>query len=220
MPALKRTLTPEILDSLSEGHPDALHNRRDLKLFNALMGNFGWLIRSIHKHTDPKSPILELGAGDGTFGKLMSRQLRAFGARNYSGLDLWGRPEGWPQNWAWLQEDITTTEAYASHPVVIGNMILHQFDSDMLAAIGRQLNAHAQVLIFNETARSKLSLALLPLTRLLGTNYVSNHDAKVSVESGFIGDELPQLLGLDSSRWTWQISKTFLGAYRFVAWRK
>ena len=220
MPKLQRTLTPEILDSLPEGHPDAEHNRRDLRLFNALMGNFGWLNRTLAKWVTHSTSILELGAGDGGLGAYLTRRNPALTDMQVTGLDLWSRPKSWPTHWDWRQEDITETAAYTSHPVVTGNMILHQFDSATLAKIGKQLNEHATLLVFNETARSRLSLILLPLTRLLGTNYVSNHDARVSVESGFCGDELPKLLGLDPCRWTWSTHKTLLGAYRFVGIRR
>jgi len=38
-------LQAELLDSLPPDHPDALHNRRDLRLTNALMGNSRWFQR-------------------------------------------------------------------------------------------------------------------------------------------------------------------------------
>ena len=217
MPHLQRKLTPEILDSLPQGHPDAEHNRRDLRLFNAFMGNFGWLRKELSKQAKSGQGVLELGSGDGGFALSTLKKLPEFANTPYSGLDLWSRPDAWPSQWNWLQEDIIDTAAYALHPTVIGNMILHQFEDATLAQIGKQLNKHAHVLIFNETARSRMSLTLLPLTRLLGTNYVSNHDAKVSVESGFTSDELPKLLGLDEKHWTWETHTTSLGAYRYVA---
>lgn len=220
MPTFARKLTPEILDSLPQGHPDAEHNRRDLRLFNAFMGNFRWLRKALSKLTKGNQPILELGSGDGGFGLSLLNANPAQINRAYSGLDLWSAPENWPKQWNWLQEDIIETTSYTTHPIVIGNMILHQFDDATLAQIGKQLNEHAEVLIFNETARSRMSLTLLPLTRLLGTNYVSNHDAKVSVESGFREEELPETLGLDREVWTWSIRKTLLGAYRFTALRR
>ena len=219
MTSLKRTLTPEILDSLPEGHPDALHNRRDLRIFNAIMGNFGWIHRTLRQALAPEDSILELGAGDGGLGRFLTKKLPDIERLKYTGLDLWSQPESWPKNWKWEQCDIAQEAPYTQHSVVIGNMILHQFEPEMLATIGAHLNQHARLLIFNETARSKLSLALLPLTRLLGTNYVSNHDARVSVQSGFSGAELPDMLGLSSDAWNWKISKTSLGAYRFVARR-
>ncbi|MGB0370253.1 MAG: class I SAM-dependent methyltransferase [Opitutales bacterium] len=219
MPTLKRTLTPEILDSLPEGHPDAMHNRRDLRIFNALMGNFSWVAKTLQQSKNAGEPILELGAGDGSFGAFLAKRYPKLLEHSISGLDLWSRPDSWPQTWGWIQEDILETRAFAEHPIVIGNMILHQFEEDLLRAVGKSINEHARLLIFNETARSRLSLTLLPLTRLLGTNYVSNHDAKVSVESGFRGDELPELLGLDPTQWTWKTHSTLMGAYRFVAWK-
>lgn len=220
MPILKRTLTPEILDSLPEGHPDAVHNRRDLRIFNALMGNFSWIQKQLKKFIKPNDSILELGAGDGGLGLTLFKDLTLLKQLPFTGLDFWGRPDCWPSGWDWKQEDILNEQSYTGSTVVIGNMILHQFSEDELTTIGSAAQKHARLLIFNETARSRLSLWLLPLTRLLGTNYVSNHDAKVSVESGFLGDELAQLLGLNPDSWEWASHSTLLGAYRFVAYRK
>ena len=77
-----------------------------------------------------------------------------------------------------------------------------------------------RALIFCETARRPLHLIQLPLSNLLGINYVSRHDACVSVEGGFHGQELPELLGLEPNDWTIETKMTFLGAYRLVAVRK
>ena len=220
MPNLQRTLTPEILDSLPEGHPDAIHNRRDLRIFNALMGNFAWLERQLKKFSQKNDSILELGAGDGGFGRQLYRKSKSIKKCTFTGLDLWSRPKNWPKSWNWQQTDIRDEDSYKGHSIVIGNMILHQFDDKDLAEIGTAVQKEARLYVFNETARSRLSLFLLPLTRLLGTNYVSNHDAKVSIESGFRGEELATLLGLDPNAWQWQAHSTSLGAYRFVARRR
>src|SRR5688572_14054246 len=42
-PRMQRTVQPEILDSLPHDHPDALHNRRDLRLTNFVTGDHRWL---------------------------------------------------------------------------------------------------------------------------------------------------------------------------------
>ena len=39
------------------------------------------------------------------------------------------------------------------------------------------------------------------------------------IAAGFIGDELPRSLGLDPSLWRWEITHTWLGAYRMIAER-
>jgi hypothetical protein len=44
---LARTVRPEILDSLAAEDPAARRSRQDLRLINALMGNFRWVERKL-----------------------------------------------------------------------------------------------------------------------------------------------------------------------------
>ena len=252
---LPRRVQPEILDSLPPDHPDAVHNRRDLRFFNALMGNYRWMAKVLGANLRPRDRILELGAGEGDLGRYLQRRIYRERAQQvcapasdaracrgadllrppshtppgsslnpspppYSGLDLWPRPTSWPATWSWHRHDLAKFSHYADHSVIIGNLILHQFEDNLLAALGRQWRTHARLLIFCEPARSNLHLAQLPLARLAGINYVSRHDARVSIQGGFHARELPQLLGLDTPPWRIALHRTFLGAYRLVALRE
>ncbi len=181
---LQRRVQPEILDGLPPDHPDAAHNRRDLRFFNALMGNFRWFANSLVDQLHPGDRLLELGAGEGDLGRYLRRSLRQR-TFSYAGLDLWPIPKDWPKEWSWHRDDLTTFENYKSCNVILGNLILHQFKDDVLADLGRQWREHARLLVFCEPARSTLHLRQLPLARLAGINYVSRHDARVSIEGGF-----------------------------------
>jgi hypothetical protein len=90
----------------------------------------------------------------------------------------------------------------------------------MLQKLGHAWRKQARLLIFCEPARRPLHLRQLPLARLAGINYVSRHDARVSIEGGFCGGELPKLLGVDVAPWRVEVQQTFLGAYRMVAVRE
>lgn len=214
-----RTVQPEILDSLPPDHPDALHNRRDLRFFNALMGNFRWLSRVLRRHLRPGDQVLELGAGEGDLGRRLHGEL-GDALPHYTGLDLWPRPKDWPQAWGWQREDLVNFSGYSQSNVILGNLILHQFEDAVIAQLGHHWRNTARLLIFCEPARRQLHLRQLPLARLAGINYVSRHDARVSIEGGFCGHELSQLLGLDPSSWRVEVRQTFLGAYRMVAVRE
>jgi len=245
-----RRVQPELLDSLPPDHPDALHNRRDLRFFNAVMGNFRWFARTLREHLRPGDRLLELGAGEGDLGKRLGRDdLRVVlsapaktddpevvppennhprqngGNRipmqncRYTGLDLWPRPANWPEAWGWRREDLTTFPDYGQFDVILGNLILHQFEDAVLAALGRRWREHARLLVFCEPVRRPLHLRQLPLARLAGINHVSRHDARVSIEGGFSDAELPRLLGVDQPPWRVELQTTFLGAYRMVASR-
>lgn len=216
---MQRIVKPEILDQLNPDDPAALHNRRDLRLFNRLMGNNRWMRRTLTHIVNPEDFVLELGAGVGDFGLYLDKsQTSSFSS--YAGLDLLPRPARWPVDWAWHQADLVDFSGYADYTVLCGTFILHQFDDAVLQKLFQSILPHLRALIFCETARRTLHLIQLPLSNLLGINYVSRHDARVSIEGGFYGKELQELLCLEPNEWTIEITMTFLGAYRFVAVRK
>lgn len=213
-----RTVQAEILDSLDEDDPAARANRRDLRRLNRLMGNYRWCREQLRRELRPGDRLLELGAGDGELGRLAAGALPP--GAGATGLDLGRRPERWPDAWAWRQADILSEDALDGADVVLANLILHQFDDDALASLGRRLGASgARRLIANEPARRRLHLWQMRLSRPLGWHPVSRHDAAASIRAGFLGHELAERLGLDPAAWRWTARTTFLGAYRFVAAR-
>ena len=213
---MRRTLEPEILDSLPAGHPDALHNRRDLRVVNRVMGNHRWFGRKLPPLVRTGETVLEVGAGTGELGARL-----ATARINVDGLDLWPRPAGWPAAGAWHVADLRHFAGYAGYPVVIGNLICHQFSEADLAALGTEFCGHARVILACEPARRRRWQFLYALLApLLGANYVSRHDGRVSIAAGFRGDELPRLLGLTAAEWDWHCTSTTLGGYRMIAIRR
>src|SRR5690606_39090216 len=85
---MQRTIQPELLDSLPPAHPDALHNRRDLRLTTRVMGNHRWIAKSRPTPLRPTDRILELGAGTGELAALLESRGLAVDA-----IDLWPRPK-------------------------------------------------------------------------------------------------------------------------------
>jgi hypothetical protein len=211
-----RTHQPEWLDSLPPHHPDALHNRRDLRLTNRLMGNNGWFRRTLPPLLHPGVAVLELGAGTGE----LASSLNAAGAR-VDGLDLWPQPGNWPANRTWHTGDLRTFAHYGRYSAVIGNLIFHQFNDGELMALGETLRDTAHLIVACEPARRRTSQFLYrTLGPLFGANHVSLHDAHVSIAAGFCGEELPHALGLKADLWEWHCATTVLGAYRMVARRR
>lgn len=213
---MQRTLQPEILDSLPVDHPDALHNRRDLRVTNWIAGNHRWLRRQLPALLRPGERALELGAGTGELGLGLQRNQLPI-----DGLDLWPRPVGWFAERAWHVADLRTFAGYADYPIVYGNLIFHQFSDADLAALGTRLRRSARVIVACEPARRRLSQILFrTLGPLLGANYVSLHDAHVSIAAGFRGNELARQLGLEADAWDIRCRTTLLGVYHLVAVRR
>jgi hypothetical protein len=212
---MQRTLQPELLDSLPHDHPDALHNRRDLRLTNAVVGNPRWFARILPALLRPGEVALELGAGTGELGAVLRKTGVAV-----DGLDLWGRPAAWPPERQWHAADLRTFCGYAAYPVIIANLVLHQFPDEELRSLGARWQT-ARVIVASEPARRRVSQVLYrALAPLLGANHVSLHDAHVSIAAGFRRDELPCLLGLDPLTWAIRCRVTWLGIYRMVAVRR
>lgn len=213
---MQRKLQPEILDSLPPGHPDALHNRRNLRQLNLLMGNFRWFAAVLPGLLRSGERALELGAGDGALGLAL-----AGGGTPVDGLDLWPRPADWPREAAWHRADLRSFAGYGDYPAVFGNLIFHQFSGAELIALGATLNRTAQVVVACEPARRRrFQWLMCGVSPLLRANYVTRHDAHVSIAAGFIGEELPRALGLDDKIWTWHCATTALGSNRMIARRR
>ena len=212
---MQRTLQPELLDSLPPDHPDALHNRRDLRLTNQMIGSHRWLLQTIPSLIRPGDVALEIGAGSGELGLRLAREGVAI-----DGLDLWPRPAAWPAERAWHQSDLRSFDGYADYTVMVGNLIFHQFSDADLARLGDTLRRSARVIVACEPQRRRISQVLYrSLAPLFGANHVSLHDAHVSIAAGFRGDELPSILGLRGDQWRVHRSSTALGVYRMVAVR-
>jgi len=204
-----------MLDALPPDHPDAVHNRRDLRLINRIMRNHPWFERTLPALQREGEYVLELGAGTGELAKALAR-----GGIPVDGLDLWPRPDAWPSDRAWHTADLRTFGGFERYPVVIGNLIFHQFTDNELRALGVKLRQTARVILACEPERRRISqIATAALAPLLGVNYVTLHDAHVSVEAGFRADELPRLLGLADGAWQYSCNTTALGANRMVAVR-
>lgn len=213
---MKRTCEPELLDNLPHDHPDAVHSRRDLRLVNRFMRNAAWFEGTLPGLMRSKEGLLEIGAGTGELGLLLNR--RGIAA---DGLDLCPGPKRWPMERAWHQADLRFFAGYSAYPVVIGNLIFHQFSDSELATLGSVLRLGSRVIAASEPLRRRLSQRVMAkLAPLLGANHVTLHDAHVSIAAGFTGNELPEALGLDSSQWVITCKETMLGAYRMVAVRR
>lgn len=213
-----RTLTPELLDSLPPEHPDAIRSRLDLRWINRAMGNHRWFARVLPPLLRNGERALELGAGTGE----LAARLAARGIA-VDGLDFCPRPPHGkiPGGRAWHTGDLRTFRHYADYNAVYGNLIFHHFSNAELASLGATLRRSVRLILASEPTRSLRSQRLIALAgRTLGASPVTLHDAHVSVAAGFSADELPRLLGFDTTEWEIRCHTTWLGAYRMIASRR
>ena len=214
---MQRRVEPELLDTLPADDPAAQRSRGELRLINDIMGNHRHLAREVRRYIRPGWRVLELGAGDGTFGtRLMADGICR--PQEITGFDLAPRPATWPKEAAWVQDDVFAREIPPAE-IVTTNLFLHHFTNEALARLGSRLPAECRVILAREPARRRRHLAqgaLLSGFALLSR--VTRHDMQVSIRAGFLGDELPRALGLGG--WKCETSTTFLGAYQMCAQRK
>lgn len=216
---MPRLVQPEILDGLPPCNSDAIASRRDLVKINSLMGNYRWIRARIKaSESTTENRYLEIGAGDGTLAKQLRRHLPA---GSYHALDQSSQPESWPAGFKWIARDLLQFEDYGAYTHLIANLILHHFESDALKTLGTKIHhSGLQQLVVCEPCRRPIHKMQLRAGKCIGFNYVTLNDGCISVDAGFRGNELPELLGLPSTEWAWQIDETWMGAYRMLAKRK
>lgn len=213
-----RSVQPEILDSLPPDDPGAVANRKDLRFLNRFMGNWAWIGRELRRRPFPDGSIVEAGAGEGDLGRWLLRRGVLGPESRYAGLDLWGRPADWPEQWGWRRRDLLETPPEPGTSVFISNLLLHQFEDDALRALGERW-ADVPLWIICEPLRVRWSIWGLALLRPFGLHPVSWHDGCVSVRAGFRRGELAELLGAGRAGRRFQVRADPRGAYRLVSWR-
>ncbi|MCF3651463.1 hypothetical protein [Synoicihabitans lomoniglobus] len=207
---MDRTVTPELLDSLSPDSPAARHSRRDLVWFNRLLGNNRWWRKTLPRLLLDTTPnrALEIGAGDGALAR----------AHRLDALDQCPAPSGWPADQTWHQHDVLRYDRWVDYDLIAANFFLHHFTAPQLAQLGAIWNHTARVIVACEPWRApgfRSGFALL--CAAMRAHAVSRHDGRVSICAGFRQTELPGFLGLDSQIWQWEIVHHPLGTYRFIA---
>jgi len=215
---MQRLVQPEILDSLPSCNIDAIASRRDLVKINRLMGNYRWIQTSLQSTSTNESRLLEIGAGDGT---LASRLIKHFPPDAYHAIDLSSQPENWPSRARWISGDLLSFDRYGEYTDLVANLILHHFKPAELGRLGAKIcESRIERIVASEPCRRPFHKWQLRAGKLIGFNYVTLNDGCISVDAGFRGNELPQLLGLSESEWNWQIKESWMGAYRMQAKRK
>jgi len=219
---MKRCVQPELLDTLPAGDPRAVHSRRDLRRVNGWMRQHAIMACALQKtlHRHPPGQITELGAGDGTFLLRVARKvsprwpdvkvLLADRQKNVSAETLAAFVKlGWRAKpivadvFDWLQ----TSDAGR---VVIANLFLHHFEAARLAELFRLVSQHANLFIATEPRRAPWPLFCSRQLWAIGCNEVTRHDAVVSVQAGFSGEELSALW---PDRQNWRLAEHRAGAF-------
>jgi hypothetical protein len=206
-----RKLTPELLDHLPHDDPGARRSRNDLLRINRFMGNEAWIMR----HFDPKtSSISELGAGDGA---LLSKIHAKHPELAIHAYDLAPKPLGLSESIQWHQGDFLEAPLAQTGGTLIANLILHHFTDTQLTSLGEKFKDFDRVII-NEPLRACIPVFLAKLATPF-VHAITRHDMRVSIEAGFVSDEIPKLLAFEKHGFHFQETYTWRGSQRVLACR-
>lgn len=206
-----RKLTPELLDNLPHDDPGARRSRNDLLRINHFMGNEAWIMQNL----DPKtSSISELGAGDGSLLSKIHAKLPEITIHAY---DLAPKPLRISESIQWHKGDFLDSPLLQTGGTLIANLILHHFTDEQLIALGDIFKKFDRIII-NEPLRASIPAFLAKLATPF-VHPITRHDMRVSIEAGFIRNEIPRLLAFEKHGFHFQETYTWRGSQRVLAWR-
>src|SRR5271170_1534873 len=221
---MKRIVQPEILDTLPPEDPRALRSRRDLRRVNSWMRNHSVMADALKNNLNGQAPkkFTELGAGDGNFLLRVAQKIN-FPDVNATLLDLQKNISTETlaafSKLGWRAEAVVADIfdwPQSSEEVVIANLFLHHFENKRLAELLRVISERAKLFVAIETCRTTLPLFFSRLLWTIGCNDVTRHDAAVSVQAGFSGDELSAPWP-DKQNWRLTERRAGLFSHLFIA---
>lgn len=226
---MNRIVQPELLDTLPPDDPRAARSRHDLRRVNAWMRNHVIMARSleINGKGSPPEQITELGAGDGHFLLSVARTLKSGRPsspalapdvkvtlldlqRNVSAETLAAFARlGWHAETV-VADVFDWPKPSRTGGVVIANLFLHHFEDARLAELLLTISQRAGLFIAIEPRRARWPLFCSRWLWAIGCNKVTRHDAVVSVQAGFSGNELASLW---PDKNTWQLTEQSAGVF-------
>jgi len=206
-----RKLTPELLDHLPHDDPGAIRSRRDLRRINTFMGNDSWILKNITHETES---ITEIGTGDGN---LLSKIHKNFPTIPMIACDLAPKPDTLPDSVEWIRGNLLESTPEPSGGTLIANLILHHFTDQELGQLAPWISSFDTIIV-NEPLRSAFPQILARLAHpFIHAN--TRHDMRVSIEAGFVVNELPTLLHFQEKGFVVRETSTWQGSLRMLASR-
>ena len=221
---MERHVEPELLDELPAVDPSAAGSRDDINRLNGWMGSATTMARALRSVAPGRGRrrLVDLGASDGRFLLRVAHRLAGDWAGTEAVLvdhqdvvrletrDAFERL-GWriavvkSDVFDWLRGPVVQPL-----DAVVANLFLHHFSAarvkKLLAAVAERTGTFVAV----EPCRSAWAYAASRLVWAIGCNAVTRHDAPVSVQAGFAGDELSRLWPADG---TWHLAERRAGSF-------
>lgn len=223
-----RMVRPEILDELPAADPRAVGSRADLARLNIIMGHAGIFAR-LWPVERPPLQVVEVGAGDGVLcWQILRRLPPAARPRRVTLVDRQSllanatrqRIEALGIDVVVVQADVFAWLARRERfDLGLANLFLHHFKEADLRSLLAEWAALGRVFLAVEPRRSILSGVASRMLGVIGCNAVTRHDAAVSVQAGFAGNELSRCWPA-AGEWTLIERRAGLFSHQFRAERR
>lgn len=239
-----RRVQPEILDHLPTEDPRARRSRNDLRRVNAWMGNARWLAMALDPGwvaSDRGLTVTDLGTGDGltTLAALIRWRRRSPvpspGGTSDAGRHRLMLVDRHPVVSAatlarfrglGLRPTVVADDARNAlgRPDVVGgdivltNLFLHHLEDGDLPELLSAVAGACRVFVACEPRRSAWGRWGARLLWCIGCNGVTRHDARVSVEAGFLDGEISGMWPKGEG-WRLEERRAGLFSHLFVAIR-
>lgn len=199
MKPMPRSLLPEIMDSADLPEATRVIFHRDLKLVNALLGNWRTITRLVRR-AGPVRRVLDIGCGDGALLQHLRRQLGV----EVTGVEL-VLPHAAPGDVPIVIAD-ATREALPAADVAISVLTLHHMTEDGIVRLVRNTGKTCRRLIVLDLVRHRLPLVLFSLFIAPLLHREAAADGRQSIRRAFTPAELEALVAraLQGSGATWR----------------
>ena len=228
---MERVVQPEWLDNLRPDDPEAQQSRRDLCRVNRLMGHarvMAFQLRTLFPEKPPRR-LIELGSGDGLFSLALAQRL----SPRWPNVEivlvdranlLSNKTNNEFQQLGWSVQSRTIDvfaflESAEKADCIFANLFLHHFEPVQLRSMFRRCAVLSTHLTACEPRRSAFAARAAQALGWIGCNRVTQHDAVVSVQAGFHGDELSALWP-DPDGWVCIEQPRGLFSHAFTACRR
>jgi 2-polyprenyl-3-methyl-5-hydroxy-6-metoxy-1,4-benzoquinol methylase len=225
-----RSIEAEWLDVLRPDDPRAIRSRNDLRRINVCMLQHAIMAKTLlaSRDDEPIRTILDLGAGDGTFMLRVARRLAPrwrdvtvilLDRLNIVSEETRRHFRSLRWNVEILSADVLGFLDQPNIPtvdVVTANLFLHHFPAEQLERLLTQIAKLTRLFVACEPRRAPRAMLASRMLWAIGCNDVSRHDAVVSVQAGFSGQELSELWPKQGG-WEMQEQPAWLFTHCFAA---
>jgi ubiquinone/menaquinone biosynthesis C-methylase UbiE len=224
---MRRTVTPELLDSPDCPPDEIQRSLRDLNRINRWFGGISTtrsLIERVASATGKKHfSLLEVAAGHGEVPRTAGQQLAHQGITlDITDLDV-SPSHLQPGRRALAADALALPFRDASFDLLSSNLFAHHLEPDQLAAfIHEALRVSRDAVLINDLVRHPLHLALVYAGFPLLRSYVSRVDGVASVRRAYVPEEMKNMVASVSqngSKPRLEISSHYLFRMGVVVWK-